>query len=148
MKKGLILISFCIMSLSTIFSQSISVRTPKEGAILNAGRQVIISWFVNGQMDPYVKIRLCDSSGTKILAIITDNTPTKTKSLKLMNWKTRKSDGKFKWTIPVSLFKTEGEYTKKGMRKYTIRIKTKDNMVFATSKVFFIKPLIPKIPIR
>lgn len=139
MKKGIIIVLLCIFSISFISSQEIKIVAPKEGQVLTAGTTFKIKWYTKGYLTNTVKIKLFNALGTRLVAIIYSDAPTKDDRLLFFKGGIYDGAGSFSWNIPLSLGLSKGEHVKKAPKKYIIMIKTKDNSTAAFSKPFLIK---------
>lgn len=114
MKKFFLLIVIVSFSFGMVFSQSIEVTSPHSGDTWYKGDPYRITWTKSGTMHARVKIRLFNSTGTAKILDITNGTS---------------NDGNFgPWTVPDSV--PDG--------RYTIRVKTLDDLVYDNSEIFSI----------
>lgn len=111
MKKSLIIIAIIMFISATTYGQSITVISPAAGERWITGGTLNITWTKTGSMNGFVKIRLFNSAGARVLAI-TDRT---------------ENNGLFRnWIIPETV--STGDYT--------IRVKTVDDEVSDDSGLF------------
>jgi uncharacterized protein YfaS (alpha-2-macroglobulin family) len=96
------------------FIPSIKIIAPHKGSIWKRGNTYTIKWSSKGlKISRYIKIRLFNENGQKVLRIV-DSLP---------------NNGHFPWKIP--------DFISPGM--YYIRIKTRDNKIFHDGEHFEIK---------
>ena len=118
-KVSIFIITFCI-ALFFINAQSITVTSPSAGDAWLPGSTHDITWTKTGDMNGFVKIRLFDLTGRRVLNIVD-----RTANNRLYR----------DWTIPAGI--SPGEYT--------IRVRTVDSLVDDHSEVFTISGSGPEI---
>ena len=114
MKKYLLYSALFFFLTGVIFTQTITVTNPSQGAVWNKGTKYNITWTTTGNVYQSVKIRLFNSSATVKELDIDDSIPT--------------TDGSVEWTIPGTV----------NPGSYVVIVRTSNNSTTGISKVFTI----------
>ncbi len=111
-----------IKAFYSLGSSALSLTAPTAASSWSLGSSQTISWTKSGSMNEYVKLRLYNSTGTTVMAVIADNVA---------------NSGTYTWTIPAGL----------AVGNYLVRVKTVDNLVYDDSPVFAITQAGPTITV-